>query len=150
MIRKYENFTSNRRLEWKWPKRISVHSAISALLSLCIDFKNYFGQITSGWVLWKTYYTLLLKKCLRPCPGPSMYLTEKINWIISSFPHRISKILFVLGSWDDFGSLWCRIGECSFFYDSILSLGSVWRHSAGGRALLVKPKRSHLTLWEKH
>ena len=101
------------------------HFAILALLSLCMDFKNSFGQMTSGWVYWKTHYTLLIKMCLRPCPGLSMYLSERINWIISSFPRWISKILFVLGSWDHFGSLGCRIGECPFFYDSILFLGSV-------------------------
>ena len=92
--------------------------AILALLSLCIDFKNSFCQMTSFWVLWKTYYWLLLKKCLWPCPGPSMYLSERINWIISSFPHRISKILFVLGSWDDFECLGCRIGTGYFFWYS--------------------------------
>ena len=37
----------------------------------------------------------------------------------------MSKILFVLGSWDDFRSLDCRIGEVPFFYVSILSLSSV-------------------------
>ena len=89
--------------------------AILALLSLCIDFKNSFCQMTSFWVLWKTYFWLLLKTCLWPCPGLSMYLSDRINWIISSFPHRISKILLILGSWDDFRSLRCRIGECSFF-----------------------------------
>ena len=89
--------------------------AILALFSLCINFKIFFSQMTCHWVLWKTYYTLFLKKCLWPCPGPSMYLSERINWIISSFPHRISKILFVLGSWDHFGSLGCGIGECPFF-----------------------------------
>ena len=99
--------------------------AILALLSLCIDFKNSFGQMTSFRLLWKTCYTFLLKKCLWPRLGPSMYLSERINWIISSFPHRISKILFVLGSWDDFGSIGCRIGKCPFFIVSILFLGSV-------------------------
>ena len=76
-------------------------------------------------MLWKTYFTLLLKKCLRPCPGRSMYLSERINWIISIFPLWISKILFALGSLNHFGSLGCRIGECLFFYVSILFLGSV-------------------------
>ena len=90
--------------------------AILALFSLCINFKNFFSQMTCHWVLWKTYYTLFLKKCLWPCPGPSMYLSERINWIISSFPHRISKILFVLGSWDDFEGLGCRIGTGYFFW----------------------------------
>ena len=56
----------------------------------------------------------------RPCPGLSMYLSERINWIISSFPWWISKILFVLGSWDHFGSLGCRIGECPFRYVLVL------------------------------
>ena len=89
--------------------------AILALLSLCINFKNSFCQMTSLWLLWKTYYWILLKMCLWPCPEPSMYLSERINWIILSFPHRISKILFVMGSWDHFGSLGCGIGECPFF-----------------------------------
>ena len=109
-----------------WQK--NSHFAIWALLSLCIDFKIFFCKMTYGWVLWKSYYTLLLKKCLRPCLGLSMYLSERINWIISSFPRWISKILFVLGSWDHFGSLGCRIGECPFFHDSILFLGNVSRY----------------------
>ena len=99
--------------------------AILALLSLCIHFKNSFGQMTSFWLLWKTYYTFLLKKCLWPRLGPSMYLSERIDWIISSFPQWISKIIFVLCSWDYFGSLGCRIGECPFLYVLILFLGSV-------------------------
>ena len=74
-------------------------------------FKIFFCQNGSSWVLWKSYYALLLKKYLRPCPGLSMYLSERINWIISSFPRWISKILFVLGCWDHFGNLGCRIGE---------------------------------------
>ena len=97
-----------------WQK--NSHFAILALLSLCINFKNSLGQMTSYWVLWKTYYKLLLKKCLRSCLGPSMCLSARINWIISSFPHRISKILFVLGSWDKFECLGCRIGTGYFFW----------------------------------
>ena len=96
--------------------------AILALLFLCIDFKFSFGKMTFGWVLWKSYYTLLLKKCLRPCPGLSIYLSERMNWIISSFPRWISKIPFGFNTWDHFGSLGCRIRECSFFYGSILFL----------------------------
>ena len=89
--------------------------AILALLSLCIDFKIFYGKMTFGWVIWKSYYTLFLKKCLRPCPGLSMYLSERMNWNISSFPWWISKILFVLGSCDHFGSLGCGIRQCPFF-----------------------------------
>ena len=92
----------------------------------CISISKIFlAKMTFGWVLWKSSYTILLKKCLRPCPGLSMYLSERVNWIISSFPRWISKILFVLGSWDHFGSLGCRMGECPFFHVSILLLGSV-------------------------
>ena len=40
---------------------IFCQTAILALLSLCIDFKNSFCQMTFLWVLWKTYYLLLLK-----------------------------------------------------------------------------------------
>ena len=90
--------------------------AILALLSLCIHFKNFFGKMTFGWVLWKSHYTLFPKKCLWPCPGPSMYLSERINWIISSFPHTISKILSVLGSWNNSWGLGCRIGSGYFFW----------------------------------
>ena len=99
-----------------WQK--NSHFAILALFSLCINFKNSFCQMTSYWLLWKTYYSLLLKNYLWPCPGPSMYLSERMNWIISSFPFRISKILFVLDSWGDFGRLEIRIGTGAFFWCS--------------------------------
>ena len=94
-------------------------------------FQNFFGKMTFGWVLWKSYYTLLLKKCLRPCPGLSMYLSERINWIISSFPRWISKILFVLGSWDNFESLGCRIGTGYFFWYS-----NFWKITVSRNSLL--------------
>jgi hypothetical protein len=40
------------------------------------------------------------KKYLRLRPVPSKSLSERINWIISKIPHRISKILFVYGSYE--------------------------------------------------
>ena len=92
------------------------HFAILALLSLCIDFKIYFGQITFGWVLWKTYCKFLLKKFFSPCPALYMSSSRRIRWIILSFPHRISKILFVLSSWDDSWSLGYKIGTNPFFW----------------------------------
>ena len=106
-----------------WQK--NSHFAILALFSLCIDFKNSFCQNTSYWSLWKTYYSLFLKKYLWPCPCPSMYLSERTNWIISSFPHRISKILFVLGRWDDFGSLECGIGRAHSLVITPLEISTV-------------------------
>ena len=82
--------------------------AILALLSLCIDFKNSFDQMNA---------LIFLKKCLELCP-------ERINGIISSFPHRILKILLCCG----YESQECqrgKISEWQFFYDSILFLRSV-------------------------
>ena len=58
---------------------------------------------------------VFLRKCLRSFPGPSMFLSGRIKWIILSFPHRNSKIIFALGSWDDFWSLWYRIRTGPFF-----------------------------------
>jgi hypothetical protein len=37
----------------------------------------------------------LSKICLRLHPSPSKCLSERINWIISIIPHRISKKKFV-------------------------------------------------------
>ena len=70
-------------------------------------------------------FIVAFKQCLKPCPGLSMYFSEMINWIISSFPHRISKILFVLGRLGDFETLECRIGEEPFFYVLIFLIGNV-------------------------
>ena len=80
-----------------------------------MDFKIFLGQMTSGWVLWMTYYKFLLKKCLRSCPGPSISLSRRVNWIFISFSHRISKILFVLGSLDGSWSLRYGIWMGLFF-----------------------------------
>ena len=43
-----------------------------------------------------------------------MYLSERINWILSSFPHGISKICLNLSSWDNVGRLGSRIRDGSF------------------------------------
>ena len=91
----------------------------------CASISKFFWQNDFSLTDMKDLLHSFVKKCLRPCPGLSMHLSERINWNISSFPHRISKILFVLGSWDHFGSLGCRIGECPFSYVSILFLSSV-------------------------
>ena len=32
--------------------------------------------------------------------APSKCLSERINWVISTIPHRISKIIFVYGSYE--------------------------------------------------
>jgi len=103
--------------------------------------------MTSGWLLWRRYYTFLLKKCPRPCPGLSMCLFERTNWIISSFPRWISKILFVLGSWNHFCSQGCRIGECPFRYVLILFLGSViWPNKF---ELMHRNKSAKMATWQK-
>ena len=73
------------------------HFAILALFSLCIDLKtsclHYYRAINA--FAQKSVCSTFLA---HPCTYPRRY------WIISSLPCWISKILFVLGIWDDFGS----------------------------------------------
>ena len=71
-----------------------------ALLVPCMEFKFFLGQMTSFEVLSKCHSLTLSKKCLRLRPAPSKCLSERINWIISMVPHRISKIIFVYGSFE--------------------------------------------------
>jgi hypothetical protein len=52
-------------------------------------------------------------------PAPSKCLSERINWIISRIPHRISKILFVYGYYEFLAMLEGRIREAPFFKGSI-------------------------------
>ena len=72
-----------------------VHFAILALLSLSIHFKNSLGQMTFRWMLWKTYYTLLLKKCLRALSRAVHVLIRKDKLNYLKFP-----------SWDLKNSSW--------------------------------------------
>ena len=66
-----------------------------ALFDPCMEF-----EMTSFEVLLKCHSLTLSKKCLRLRPAPSKCLSERINWIISTIPHRISKFLFVYGSYE--------------------------------------------------
>ena len=80
-----------------------------------------------------------------------MSLSVGVDWIISSFSHRISKILFVFDSLDDFGSLkgWIAIG--SFFcYLTIWNktvmrikelpfIPTTWRKLLLGTTMLLTP-----------
>jgi hypothetical protein len=86
-----------------------------ALFDPCMEFVNFLGQRTSFEVLLKCHSLTLSKKCLRLRPAPSKYLTERINWIISTIPHRISKNLFVLGSYEFLAMLEGKIEEAQFF-----------------------------------
>ena len=58
-----------------------------------VEFKFFGGQMASFEVLLKCHSLFLSKKCFRLRPAPSKCLSERINWIISTNPHRISKIL---------------------------------------------------------
>ena len=51
--------------------------------------------------------------------APSKCLSERINWIISRIPHRISKIIFVYGSYEFLAVLEGKIREAPFFKGSI-------------------------------
>ena len=77
------------------------HFAILALLSLYIDLKSFFCP--------SDFWLSVMKDLLQT------FSQLRMNWIISSFPHRISKILFVLSSRDDSEGLVCRIGSKFFF-----------------------------------
>jgi len=72
--------------------------------------------MTSFEVLLKCHSLTLSKKCLRLRPNA---LSERINWIISTIPHRISKILFVYGSYEFLAMLEGKIREAPFFKGSI-------------------------------
>ena len=71
-----------------------------ALFNPCMQFENFLGHMTSFDVIGMCHNLTLSKICLRLCPAPSKCLSERINWIISIIPHRIAKILFVLGFYE--------------------------------------------------
>ena len=96
---------------WKFAKM--------ALFDLCMEFEFFLGQMTSFEVLLKCHSLTLSKKCLRLRPAPSKCLSERINWIISTIPHRISKIIFVYGSYEFLAMLEGKIREAPFFQGSI-------------------------------
>ena len=96
-----------------------------ALFDLCMEFENFLGQMTSFEVLWKCHFLTLSKKCLRLRPAPSKCLSERISWIISRIHYKISKILFVLGSYEFLAMLEGKIRKCLFFHVKIFKKNSV-------------------------
>ena len=90
-----------------------------ALFDPCMEFEIFLGQMTSFEVLEKCHFMILSKMCLRLRPALSMCLSERINWIISRIPHRISKILFVYGSYEFLAMLEGKMREAPFFKGSI-------------------------------
>ena len=86
-----------------------------ALFDPCMEFDFFLDQMTSLEVLLKCHSLTLSKKCLGLRPALSKYLSQRINWIISRIPHRISKIIFALGA-DGFLSVQeGKIREAPFF-----------------------------------
>ena len=67
----------------------------------------------------------MLKKCLRPCPGLSMYLSRRIKWIISKTNREIWKILFVPESLHHVCILQAIIRDGILFSYNIRNFGSV-------------------------
>ena len=64
--------------------------------TLCMytfNLKVFMDQMTSFEVLCKFHCLNLSKKCFRLRRALSKCLSERMNWIISRIPHRISKIL---------------------------------------------------------
>ena len=96
-----------------------------ALFDPCMEFENFLGQMTSFEVLLKCHSLTLSKKCLRLHPALSKCLSERINWIISRIPHRISKIIFVQGLYASLAMLEGKIRKCLYFYVKIFQNNSV-------------------------
>ena len=71
--------------------------AILALFSLCIDFKIFFCQMTSRWILWKTYYMIFPKKMSLDLSRPVHVLIweDKLNYF--KFPSLDFKNSFWFG-----------------------------------------------------
>ena len=90
-----------------------------ALFNPCMEFDFLGGQMTSFEVLLKCHSLTLSKKCFRLRPAPSKCLSERINWIISTILRRISKILFVYGSYEFLAMLEGKIREAPFSKGSI-------------------------------
>ena len=67
-----------------------------------------------------------IQKCLRLRPAPSKCLSERINWIISTIPDMISKILFVNGSYEFLAMLEGNIREAPFFFKVQSGKITVW------------------------
>jgi hypothetical protein len=80
-----------------------------------MEFEILLGQMASFEMLLKCQSMTLSKKCLRLSPAPSKCLSERINWIISTIPHRISKILFVYGSYEFLAMQEGKIREAPFY-----------------------------------
>ena len=82
-----------------------------ALFDLCMEFEFFLGQMTSfeSAILW------LYPKNV----SGSAQLRSRMNSIISTIPHRISKILFVYGSNEFLAMLEGKIREAPFFKGSI-------------------------------
>ena len=90
-----------------------------ALFDPCMEFEIFSGKMTSFEVLLKCHSLTLSKKCLMLCPAPSKCLSERINWIISTIPHGISKIIFVYGSYEFLAMLEGKSGEGLLRFDLI-------------------------------
>ena len=71
-----------------------------ALFDPCMEFEIFLGLMTSFEVLLKCHLLSLSKKCHRLGPALFKCLSERIDWNISRIPRRISKILFVYGSYE--------------------------------------------------
>ena len=76
---------------------------------LHIDIKNYFGQLSSGWVLWETFNKLFFQKVSQVLSRPVYVLIPENKLNHFKFSSTGFQILFVLSSWVEFEGLTFRL-----------------------------------------
>ena len=107
------------RINSAWPSRPCLKNCQNGTFWSVHGIWKFFGPNDFIWDSMKVPLFDLNKKYLMLHPVPSMCLSERINWIISTIPHRISKILFVYGSYEFLAMLEGKIREAPFFKGSI-------------------------------
>ncbi len=123
----------NASKEVFWPKKFWIsctgskvpfwqffHSAKMALLTLCMNFKKFFGQKTSFEALWKCHLQKIFITCSRVHKIQDLGQLKYKLRLFSKRTHGISKILFISGSYESLPSLESKIGRCPFFWCSQL------------------------------
>ena len=96
------------------------HSAKMALLIPCMKFKFSFGQKASFEAIWKFHLQKIFITFTRVRQIQDLGQSKDKLRLFSKRTHRISKILFNLGSCEFLARLESKIRKCLFFDGSLL------------------------------